>query len=75
MTNHLSAPSRATANQAGVYAVTLGRAQRRATPLGVVDLLYLGAGHSKGLSALPEVELPKGFRVSVARAMLRRTPV
>jgi predicted transcriptional regulator of viral defense system len=88
-----------------VYAVTLGRAQRRTTPLGVVrlhhvdaafffgyeshgrsgikiavpekallDALYLGAGHSGGLGELPEVELPKSFRVSVARAMLRRIP-
>ncbi len=88
-----------------VYAITLGRARRRATPAGVVDLhhvnarfffgfetyrrsgvkiavpekalldtLYLGTGRSKGLGALPELELPKGFRAGVVRAMLRRIP-
>ncbi len=88
-----------------VYAVTLGRAQRRTTPLGVVqlhhvgpsfffgydthgrngikiavpekalmDVLYLGAGHAKGVGALPELELPQGFQASVARAMLGRIP-
>ena len=38
----------------------------------LMDVLYLGAGRSRGLSALPEIELPSGFRIQRARAILRR---
>ena len=86
-----------------IYAVTVNRAARHHTPLGVVslhhldpafffgyeshgrsgikiataekalmDTFYLGAGRSRGLSALPEIELPRGFRISSCRAMLKR---
>ena len=86
-----------------VYAITIGRARRHATPLGIVslhhvdpafffgfeshgvrglkiatpekallDALYLGTGRSQGLRALPEIELPRSFRVRKARAMLAR---
>jgi predicted transcriptional regulator of viral defense system len=84
-----------------IYAVTVGRARRRETPIGVVsfhhvapsffagyeghgrggikiatpekallDVLYLGAGRSEGLGALPELELPRGFSVRRSRQII-----
>ena len=86
-----------------IYAVTVGRARRRETPIAVIschhvapsfffgyeshgpggikiatpekallDVLYLGAGRSQGLSALPEVELPREFSIGESRQMIAR---
>jgi predicted transcriptional regulator of viral defense system len=88
-----------------IYAVSLARTRRYATPLGVisvhhvppqmlfgfdeigdpavrmaqaekalVDFLYLSPGRSRLFSALPELELPRGFSVRRARAMLAKIP-
>ena len=87
------------------YAVSLARARRFSTPLGVisvhhvapsffygyedtgqtgvlmaspekalVDFLYLGPARSQLFRALPELELPRGFKVSLARAIIARIP-
>jgi hypothetical protein len=46
---------------------------RLATPeKALVDFLYLAPARSKLFRALPELEWPKKFRVSTARAMVQR---
>jgi predicted transcriptional regulator of viral defense system len=53
---------------------TVGRSGIKiATPeKALLDVLYLGTGRSRGLRTLPELELPSGFRRSVARNMVGR---
>lgn len=47
------------------------RGARIATPeKALVDFLYLGPAKTKLFRALPEVEFPRGFRVSVARRFI-----
>ena len=40
----------------------------------LVDFLYLSPARSRLFAALPEVELPKAFRVGAAREWVRRIP-
>jgi hypothetical protein len=40
----------------------------------LMDVLYLSPTRSRIFSALPEVELPKGFGIRAARRMVLRIP-
>ena len=40
----------------------------------LVDFLYLSSTRGRLFAALPEVEMPRGFRPSVARSFIRRIP-
>jgi predicted transcriptional regulator of viral defense system len=52
--------------RAGVTLATIEKA--------LFDLAYLSGGRSRRFGALPELELPKGFRAQVSRRWLERIP-
>lgn len=57
------------------YTVLGDGVTRMASPeKALVDFLYLSPARSKLFRSLPELELPRGFRVKQARGMIRRIP-
>jgi hypothetical protein len=80
-------PTRRLVTRAGVFSIhrvgprlfggfeTTARGVRLATPeKALVDTLYLAPARSRLFAALPEVELPRGFRAREARRWVARIP-
>jgi hypothetical protein len=81
------APTRRIETRLGVFSVhrvgpavfggfaTTAKGVRLATPeKALLDTLYLAPARSRLFAALPEVELPRGFSVRVARRWVARIP-
>jgi predicted transcriptional regulator of viral defense system len=55
------------------FQLTGGRAAKIATPeKALIDFLYLNPARSRLFRALPELELPRGFKINEARKIIRR---
>jgi len=58
----------------GGFEVAASGAQLATAEIALVDLLCLSPGRSRLFAALPEVEVPRAFRRSVARSWARKVP-